>query len=70
MSESVHSPLKAIRRYCLDCAGNSRKEVRFCKVPTCALYPFRMGHNPYHGSRGRHRNGPGFKQQVENVGGS
>lgn len=40
------TPVKSIRKYCLDCAGNSPKEVRFCPAKTCHLYPFRMGQNP------------------------
>jgi len=40
------TPVKSIRKYCLDCAGNSPKEVRLCPAKTCALYPFRMGRNP------------------------
>jgi hypothetical protein len=45
-----HSPmpvLKAIRTKCLDCSGNSHAEVADCVVRGCALYPFRMGSNPW-----------------------
>jgi hypothetical protein len=38
--------LKAIRRRCLDCSGNSLAEVRSCKFESCPLHPFRMGTNP------------------------
>lgn len=35
--------LRAVRLKCLDCSGGSEKEVRECVIPSCALYPFRMG---------------------------
>ena len=31
----------AIRAKCMDCSGNSRREVERCKVKNCPLYPFR-----------------------------
>ncbi len=40
------TPVKSIRKYCLDCAGDSPKEVRLCPAKNCPLYPFRMGKNP------------------------
>lgn len=40
------TPLQAIRKHCLICAGRP-KDVRFCDNTTgCYLFPFRMGHNP------------------------
>ena len=36
----------AIRAKCLDCAGSS-PEVRACEVGTCALWPFRLGSDPW-----------------------
>jgi hypothetical protein len=39
--------LKAIRAKCLDCSGGVPSEVRDCLVKNCALYPFRMGSNPW-----------------------
>jgi hypothetical protein len=54
MSENLrvlgHQPmpvLKAIRAKCLDCSGGMQSEVRDCFVRNCALYPFRMGSNPW-----------------------
>jgi hypothetical protein len=52
------TPLRAIRKFCLECAGSSR-EVELCtagpKQPGdggdyggCPLYDFRQGHNPAH----------------------
>lgn len=40
------TPLRAIRKKCLDCCGGQLKEVRVCNVKTCALYAFRSGHMP------------------------
>jgi len=39
--------LDAVRRYCLECSGGSRREVAECAIPDCELYPFRYGKNPY-----------------------
>jgi hypothetical protein len=43
------SPIKAIRAKCLDCSGSNDAEVRKCTATGCALWPFRMGVNPFHG---------------------
>ncbi|WP_162685485.1 hypothetical protein [Roseovarius amoyensis] len=43
------SPIKAIRRNCVECAGGSEAEARKCTATTCPLWPFRMGRNPFHG---------------------
>ena len=51
------SALKAIHRKCLDCSSGSRNEVKNCRMERCALYPYRMGHNP-------HRTGIG---KIENL---
>jgi hypothetical protein len=40
------SPVKAIKKHCLDCSGGSKKEVRECIIQDCPLYPFRFGKNP------------------------
>ena len=42
----ILSPLKAIRAKCLDCMCDQPSEVRLCPCKDCALYPYRMGHNP------------------------
>jgi hypothetical protein len=39
------TPLRAIRAKCLDCSL-SKKEIRFCAVSSCPLYPYRLGKNP------------------------
>lgn len=33
--------LIAIRAKCLDCSGNSRREVEGCLLKDCPLYPYR-----------------------------
>jgi len=46
MSSKKITPLKVIRRKCLDCTAGSYKEIRDCLIPDCALYPYRMGKRP------------------------
>jgi len=53
----MNSPLKAIRRKCLDCCGTS-KVVRFCTLDgihstKCDLWPFRFGKRPSTVRRGK-----------------
>ncbi len=40
------TPMKAIRAKCLDCSGGNSKEVRFCPIQNCSLYPYRFGKRP------------------------
>lgn len=40
------TPLKAIRKKCLECCCGQYKEVRLCPSKDCSLYPFRFGKNP------------------------
>ena len=51
------SPSKAIRLFCLECMGLSRKnanaprsfeDVDQCNSPMCPVYDFRFGTNPFH----------------------
>ena len=49
------SPIRAIRAKCQDCSGGSEAEVRKCVALGCPLWPFRMGHSPFHGNAGRKR---------------
>lgn len=44
------TPIKSVRKHCLDCCGENRKEVSNCSGETkwgdllqCPLYPFRKG---------------------------
>jgi hypothetical protein len=43
----AQNPLKAIRGKCLDCCCANAAEVRKCVATDCALWPFRMGVNPF-----------------------
>lgn len=40
------TPIKAIRAKCLDCMGESPKEVKRCNIPDCSLFPYRLGKRP------------------------
>jgi len=40
------TPLKAIRKKCLDCCADSPAEVRRCEIFGCPLWEYRMGHRP------------------------
>jgi hypothetical protein len=43
----AQNPLKAFREKCLDCCCGNATEVRKCVAVDCALWPFRMGTNPF-----------------------
>ena len=45
MENKPITPLRAIRKHCLSCAGRP-KDVRECLSTKCILYQYRMGHNP------------------------
>lgn len=45
MKKSKLTPLKAVRRKCLDCTGGRRSEVRNCGDINCPLYEYRFGTN-------------------------
>ena len=45
MADKILTPLKAIRAKCMDCCGQA-KEIRFCNLKNCPLYPYRMGRRP------------------------
>lgn len=47
----ITSPMKAIRAKCIECSGGSMSEVRLCTMETCALFPFRLGKNPFRAKR-------------------
>ena len=47
----AQNPLKAIREKCLDCCCANAAEVRKCVAVDCALWPFRMGANPFRKKR-------------------
>jgi hypothetical protein len=43
--------LSVIREKCLDCCEGTPSEVRRCVAITCALWPYRMNHNPMRDKR-------------------
>jgi len=44
----ITNPMKAIRAKCIDCCAGDKNEVKLCTCEqNCALWPFRMGKNPY-----------------------
>ena len=40
------TPIKAIRKKCLECCKGQVKEVRECSIKKCALWAYRHGHRP------------------------
>lgn len=40
------TPVKAIRKKCLDCSCWQPKEAKLCSHTECSLYPYRLGKNP------------------------
>ena len=46
MDKLYDTPIKAIRKKCLDCSCFQPKEVRLCPEIDCACYPYRMGTRP------------------------
>lgn len=45
-NKKILSPIKAIRKNCIDCMCGQSKEVRLCPSKDCPLYPYRFGKNP------------------------
>lgn len=41
------SPLKAIRRKCVECAGGNAESAARCSCYSCPLWDYRFGTNPY-----------------------
>jgi len=35
-----------IARYCLECCGGNREEVKLCHLKDCPLWPYRLCHSP------------------------
>lgn len=40
------TPLKAIKKHCLECSAYEKKQVRECVIKDCVLFPYRLGSNP------------------------
>jgi hypothetical protein len=58
---SAQNPLGAIREKCVDCCCGNAAEVRKCVAVDCALWPYRMGTNPF---RKRRELSPEQKRQL------
>jgi hypothetical protein len=54
---------KVVRAKCMDCCCELASEVRKCTALKCALWPYRMGTNPF-----TRRSGRGFKKPLVNGG--
>ena len=48
----ILTPVKAIRKHCIDCSGYNLAEVSRCEQDDCPLYPYRMGRNPSRAGKG------------------
>ena len=46
MDKPYNTPLKAIRKKCLECSYYQPKEVRLCPCINCPMYPYRFGKRP------------------------
>ena len=46
MTKLYDTPVKAIRKKCLDCSYWSPKEVRECTIINCPIYAYRFGRRP------------------------
>jgi hypothetical protein len=51
--DKILSPLKSIRRHCIECMGGSTHEPANCTDPYCWMFPFREGHDPRRKGRKR-----------------
>lgn len=45
-SKLIKTPIKTIRKKCLDCTGGQYKQIKYCPIINCPLYPYRMGKRP------------------------
>jgi hypothetical protein len=63
----IFTPLKAMRRKCLDCCCGPPKEVELCPVEGCSLFPYRLGKHPTRkGSQPKGQIPPGFQKSLAN----
>lgn len=53
------SPVKAIKKHCLECSGDNAKERKNCAIKKCQLYPYRLGKNP-------NKSGIGGRKSLKN----
>lgn len=67
MKKLYETPLKAIRKKCLDCSYFQPSEVRQCTVIKCPIYPYRFGRRPDKATKDRLKR---FREEnVEPTGG-
>lgn len=45
MSKKI-TPMRAIRKKCLECTNGQASEVKYCLIKDCPLFAYRMGHRP------------------------
>lgn len=45
----ISGPLTGIRAFCVSCMNGQTALIKDCSAVTCALWPFRMGGNPFYG---------------------
>jgi len=58
------TPVKAIRKKCLDCCGNAYKQVRLCPCTDCPLWAYRLGKRP--NNNGKEDENSGFPEKSPN----
>lgn len=46
MTKQTLTPIKAIRKKCLECSCGQYKEVTLCPIVNCYLWGYRMGKRP------------------------
>ena len=52
LGHGPRNPVKVMRSFCMDCMGDNRAEVRRCTSVGCALWPYRLGRNPFTNRKG------------------
>lgn len=45
--DKIRNPQTAIRAHCVECMGGQPYYVKDCTCPKCALFPFKLGKNPF-----------------------
>lgn len=53
--ERINNRASAIRAKCIECSGGSLSEVRECVIKRCALYPFRLGEDPFNAKTAKNK---------------
>ncbi len=60
------TPLRAIKKHCLECSGYEKKQVRECVIRDCVLFSYRQGNNPNRKRTNANKNGlstTGFEKE-------